>query len=138
MFIMQLNQRKEFPMGNLYYGTSPEPIRIPDRLLSHLKVVIATKLRRSESFTLSWTHVNGTPGRSTVWLQPSIPLRFVFDSAEPEQLDSQTLKNMADMANSSAGLVVAFDVDIPAAAPATAPATRASVPARRVPMRTAA
>lgn len=48
-------------MGHLYYGTTPEPIRIPDRLLSHLKVVVATKLRRSESFTVSWTHVDGAP-----------------------------------------------------------------------------
>ncbi|TLF33279.1 hypothetical protein, partial [Microbacterium sp. 5K110] len=92
-------------MGSLYYGTSADPIRIPDRLLSHLKVVTATKLRRSESFTLSWTHVDGSPGRSTLWLQPAIPLRFVFDSAEPEQLNAQILKDMADMANSSAGLV---------------------------------
>ena len=52
MFITQVNQRKELLMGNLYYGTAPEPIRVPDRLLSHLKVVAATKLRRGESFTL--------------------------------------------------------------------------------------
>ncbi|MDF2920862.1 MAG: hypothetical protein K0S70_5080 [Microbacterium sp.] len=64
-------------MGNLFYATSTESIEIPDRLLSHIKVVVTTKLRRSESFTLSWTHVDGTPGRSTLWLQPSIPLRFV-------------------------------------------------------------
>ena len=122
-------------MGHLYYGTTPEPIRIPDRLLSHLKVVVATKLRRSESFTLSWTHVDGTPGRSTLWLQPAIPLRFVFDSAEPEQLNAQTLKDMADMANSSAGLMVALDAEIPA----TAAPVRTSAPApRRSTLRTAA
>lgn len=126
-------------MGHLYYGTSPEPVRIPDRLLSHLKVVVATKLRRSESFTLSWTHVDGTPGRSTLWLQPAIPLRFVFDSAEPEQLNAQTLKDMADMANSSAGLVVAFDAEIPAATPPVrTPASRPAAPVRRSAMRTAA
>lgn len=122
-------------MGHLYYGTTPEPIRIPDRLLSHLKVVVATKLRRSESFTLSWTHVDGTPGRSTLWLQPAIPLRFVFDSAEPEQLNAQTLKDMADMANSSAGLIVALDAEIPA----TAAQVRTVAPApRRSTLRTAA
>ena len=84
-------------MGHLFYGTSTESIQIPDRLLAHIKVVVTTKLRRSESFTLSWTHVDGTPGRSTLWLQPAIPLRFVFDSAEPEALSSSTLKNMADL-----------------------------------------
>ncbi|MDI9892185.1 MULTISPECIES: DUF7882 family protein [unclassified Microbacterium] len=122
-------------MGHLYYGTTPEPIRIPDRLLSHLKVVVATKLRRSESFTLSWTHVDGAPGRSTLWLQPAIPLRFVFDSAEPEQLNAQTLKDMADMANSSAGLMVALDAEIPAAA---APVRTPAPAPRRSTLRTAA
>ncbi|MFS0793309.1 hypothetical protein [Microbacterium sp. 1P10AE] len=122
-------------MGHLYYGTTPEPMRIPDRLLAHLKVVVATKLRRNESFTLSWTHVDGTPGRSTLWLQPAIALRFVFDSAEPEQLNAQTLKEMADMANSSAGLVVALDAVIPeASVPARTPAPAA----RRATLRSAA
>ena len=117
-------------MGHLYYATSAEPIRVPDRLLSHLKVVVATKLRRSESFTLSWTHVDGTPGRSTLWLQP-----FVFDNAEPEQLDARTLKDMADMANSSAGLIVALDAEIPAATTQT----RTSAPvAHRTTLRKAA
>lgn len=117
-------------MGHLYYGTSTESIRIPDRLLSHIKVVTTTKLRRGESFTLSWTHVDGTPGRSTLWLQPAIPLRFVFDSVEPESLSAATLKNMADMANSSAGLTVDLAVQIPTAdqtlqsTPRRAPAAR--------------
>lgn len=118
-------------MGQLFYGTSTEAVVIPDRLLSHLKVVTTTKLRRSESFTLTWTHVDGTPGRSTLWLQPAIPLRFVFDSAEPESLDAATLKNMADLANSSAGLIVDLTAEIPtatasASAPRVAPARTAT------------
>lgn len=119
-------------MGHLYYGTSTESILIPDRLLSHLKVVTTTKLRRSESFTLSWTHVDGTPGRSTLWLQPAIPLRFVFDSAEPETLNATVLKNMADLANSSAGLVVDLNVEIPTSDTAHRPQpARAAAPVRR-------
>jgi len=121
-------------MGHLFYGTSTESIRIPDRLLSHIKVVTATKLRRGESFTLTWRHVEGEAGRSTLWLQPAIPLRFVFDAAEPEKLDSATLKEMADMANSSAGLVVDLEARIPEApaAPAARPTTRtAAAPSRR-------
>ena len=43
-------------MGTMYYGGSAMPIRIDDRALAHLKVVLATKLRRNESFTLSWPH----------------------------------------------------------------------------------
>ena len=122
-------------MGHLYYGTTPEPIHLTDRLLSQHKVIFPTKIPRSESYNLSWTHVDGAPGRSTLWLQPAIPLRFVFDSAEPEQLNAQTLKDMADMANSSAGLMVALDAEIPA----TAAPVRTSAPApRRSTLRTAA
>lgn len=121
-------------MGQLFYGTTSKSIQIPDRLLSHLKVVATTKLRRSESFTLSWAHVDGTPGRSTIWLQPAIPMRFVFDSAEPEALNPRVLKDMADMANSSAGLVVDLNAEIPTAeAPARAAATRGTAPAARRP-----
>jgi hypothetical protein len=120
-------------MGHLFYGTSTESIRIPDRLLSHIKVVTTTKLRRSESFTFSWSHVDGAPGRSTLWIQPAIPLRFVFDSAEPETLNSAVLKDMADRAGSSAGLSVDLNVEIPGSnnlqrrqmSPTAAPARRA-------------
>lgn len=98
-------------MAKLFYGTTPEPIAIDDRVLAHVKVVIATKLRRGESFTMSWTHAAGEPtGRSTIWLQPAIPLRFVFDSEQPESLDQNLLKRMANDANSSRGLSLDIDV----------------------------
>ncbi|KRB36731.1 hypothetical protein [Microbacterium sp. Root180] len=101
-------------MGQLYYGDTAEPIDIPDRLLAHLKVVITTKLRRAESFTLTWRHHDGdAAGRSSLWLQESIPLRFVFESAEAEQLDAGALQDMAHRASSSSGLTVDFD-DLPA------------------------
>jgi len=103
-------------MGHLFYGSSERPILIPDRVLAHIKVVIATKLRRGESFTMSWRHPDGeAAGRSTIWLQPSIPLRFVFSSAEPEMLDPALLKEYANAANSSSGLTI----DISTAAPRT-------------------
>jgi hypothetical protein len=97
-------------MGKLFYGSTSEPIEMPDRALAHVKVVVATKLRRGESFTLSWRHPDDTPrGRSTIWIQPSIPLRFVFASAEPELLDPEHLKRLANEASSSSGLTVDFD-----------------------------
>ncbi len=92
-------------MGTIFYGGSATPIHIEDRALAHLKVVIATKLRRSESFTLSWQHPEGQPpGRSTLWLHPSIPLRFVFDDPEPPELSRQWIEDLAVSANSSGGI----------------------------------
>jgi len=102
-------------MGTIYYGGSATPIHIEDRALAHLKVVIATKLRRGESFTVSWQHPDDQPrGRSTLWLNPSIPLRFVFDAPEPPELNRRWIEDLASSANSSGGIMLVsehFDVD---------------------------
>lgn len=104
-------------MAHLFYGNTTEPIEMPDRLLAHVKVVIATKLRRNESFTLSWRHpADEAPGRSTIWIQPAIPLRFVFDTVEPDSLDNAFLKELANSANSSGGLTISLDADVDAPA----------------------
>lgn len=102
-------------MGTIYYGGSATPIHIDDRALAHLKVVIATKLRRDESFTVSWRHPEDQPhGRSTIWLHPSIPLRFVFDDPEPTQLSREWIEDLANSANSSGGItLVAEHFDAP-------------------------
>ena len=94
-------------MGTIYYGGSAMPINIEDRALAHLKVVISGKLRRDESFTLSWQHPEGQPrGRSTIWLHPSIPLRFVFDDPNPTELSRSWLEELAQSAHSSGGIVL--------------------------------
>src|SRR5690349_8301357 len=100
-------------VGTIFYGGSATPIHIEDRALAHLKVVIATKLRRNESFTVSWRHPEDQPtGRSTIWLHPSIPLRFVFDDPEPAELSRQWIEDLARSANSSGGItLVAENVD---------------------------
>ena len=109
-------------MGLLYYGGTAEPVQIEDRALAHLKVVIATKLRRSESFTLSWRHPDGdAPGRSTIWLHPSIPLRFVFDEPAPPPLSAEWITAMANSANSSGGITLVPEFMLPSDAPDSAP-----------------
>ncbi len=94
-------------MGTIYYGGSATPIHIEDRALAHLKVVISTKLRRDESFTVSWRHPADQPrGRTTIWLHPSIPLRFVFDDPEPVDLSRTWIEDLANSANSSGGITL--------------------------------
>ena len=83
-------------MAKLYYGSDTAPVTLPDRLLGYIKVITATKLRRGESFTLTWSGAEDETGRSTIWLQPSIPLRFVFDSPEPEQLSGAYLRALVE------------------------------------------
>ena len=98
-------------MGTLHYGASDDAIHIEDRALAHLKVVIATKLRRQESFTLSWRHPEGDPvGRSTIWIHPSIPLRFTFDEPEPPELNGRWIEALMHSANSTGGISLVDEV----------------------------
>jgi hypothetical protein len=98
-------------MGKLMYGASLTPILIDDRALAHLKVVISTKLRRQESFTLSWVHKDGeAPGRSTIWLHPSIPLRFVFETSEAPELNPEWIKALSQTLNSTGGVSLVDEI----------------------------
>lgn len=92
-------------MGTLHYGASEILIHLQERALAHLKVVVVTKLRRNESFTLTWQHPQGgADGRSTIWVHPSIPLRFTFDEPETHQLNLQYIHALMQSANSSGGI----------------------------------
>lgn len=97
-------------MGTLVYGGA-DAIHIEDRALAHLKVVVATKLRRNESFTLSWCHPDEeAAGRSTIWLHPSIPLRFTFDEPDTPQLNAKWVEELMHSANSSGGILLVDEV----------------------------
>jgi hypothetical protein len=92
-------------VGTLYYGGFGTPIGIGDRTLAHVKVAITTKLRRGESFTLSWRHPDDQAhGRSTVWLHPSIALRFVFDDPESPEMSRDWIEELMRAANSAGGI----------------------------------
>lgn len=92
-------------MGTLFYGDAAIPIGIEDRALAHLKIAIVTKLRRGESFTVSWRHAEDQArGRSTLWLHPNIPLRFVFDEPEAPELSRAWIDELMRSANSSGGI----------------------------------
>jgi len=92
-------------MGTLFYGETGTPIQVEDRTLAHLKVAIITKLRRGESFTLSWDHTAGqSAGRSTIWMHPTIPLRFVFDELERPGLNRNWIDQLMRSANSTGGI----------------------------------
>jgi hypothetical protein len=107
-------------VGTLYYGDSGTPIGIEDRALAHVKIAITTKLRRGESFTLSWIHPEDQArGRSTIWLHPSIPLRFVFDATEAPELSRDWVEELMRSANSTGGVTLVEEhVDVETAEPA--------------------
>jgi hypothetical protein len=113
-------------MAQLYYGAETRPAEIPDHVLAHVKVLAATKLRRGESFMLTWRHgEDPARGRTSVWMQPSIPLRFVFDGPEPETLDREYLRTLAEEAMSSRGVVLEWDDEAAGTAGAGSPPEKA-------------
>lgn len=93
-------------MGRLRYDGTSEPILIEDETLAHLKIVIATKLRRQESFMMTWRPSSGTDKRATVWIHPAIPLQFGFDSADPPPVDARLVAEMMKALNASGELVL--------------------------------
>jgi len=89
-------------MGQLFYGCSSTLIELDDRVLAHLQMVVTSKLRREEKFTLSWPDDSG--GHSTIWLHPSIPLRFVFGDNAAIALNHEWMEALMVSANSNGGL----------------------------------
>lgn len=90
-------------MGVLHYAD--QSIAIDDRTLAHIKVAAVTKLRRGESFTLSWTHpASELAGRTTLWIHPSIPLRFEFEEPDSPTLSREWIENILRSSNSTGGI----------------------------------
>lgn len=90
-------------MGVLHYAD--QAISIDDRTLAHLKVASVTKLRRGESFTLSWAHPpNEIAGRTTIWMHPSIPLRFEFEEPDSPPLSREWIESILRSSNSTGGI----------------------------------
>lgn len=90
-------------MGTLFYAD--QAIEMDDRTLAHLKIAVVTKLRRGESFTLSWRHLPDEPaGRTTVWMHEAIPLRFEFLEPEAPALSRAWVEDILRSANSTGGI----------------------------------
>jgi hypothetical protein len=93
-------------MGRLIYDNTTA-IEFDDRVLSHLQVVIGTKLRRSESFYFSWSDdVAMGDGRNVIWLHASMPLRFRYDGGRRPVLNRAWIEVLMAAANSTEGLRV--------------------------------
>jgi hypothetical protein len=85
-------------MGKLIYGNNRH-LEIDDRALAHIKVVMLTKLRRSESFAFSWeNHVEAGSGRGTIWISPGVPLEFEFYGGRRPALNRSWLQLLTTLA----------------------------------------
>lgn len=106
-------------MGKLIYGAAGVEIEFDDRTLTHLQIVIAGKLRRREGFFFSWRDDPSIgDGRSSVWLDPSIPLYFKYFGGRVPSINRDWVDLLSLSANSSGGLQL---VQEPEGAPTSMP-----------------
>jgi len=99
-------------MGRLIYAPTGTQIGVDDRTLSHLKVIMLTKLRRGEGFAFSWDkNVDQGSGRNTIWCHPSIGLEFEFDGSRESSLNRIWLEELMISANSGGGLHILAEHD---------------------------
>ena len=105
-------------MGTLTYDVVYK-VDFEDRALAHLQIVIATKMRRNESFNFSWVKDPSTgSGRTAIWMHPSIPLVYEFQGSRHPAINRAWIDLLMSAANSTAGLVLLPE---PTAAAVTAP-----------------
>jgi len=105
----------EDSMGQLLYGSPPIIVEFDDRVLAHLEMVMIAKLRRDESFSLSWEDERPSVGsRNTIWINPAIPLHFLFFGSKRPVINRTWLEALMNGANSGTGLRVMHEPADPA------------------------
>lgn len=108
-------------MGTFQYGAGRCACDIDDRVLLHLQIVITTKLRRGEHFLFRCGTLDH-PCRTTYWLSPTIPIRFVYATAGRLRVNPEWLDAITGTTETNAGL---------RAMPEPASTVRRVVPAKR-------
>ena len=100
-------------MGTLQYASTR--LHFDVRMLAHLQIVIVQKLRANEGFLMSWLKtLSAGSGRTSIWIQPGIPLRFDFEGNRTPSINRDWLHTLHQSANSSTGLIVTDESGRPA------------------------
>ena len=87
-------------------------------MLAHLQLVVGAKLRRREGFFFSWRDDPALgDGRSSIWLETSIPLYFRFSSPERHQINREWLEELSLSANNAQGLFLTTEPGEPPTRP---------------------
>jgi hypothetical protein len=93
-------------MGKLTYDSTMSA-DFDDRVLAHIQLVIGAKLRRGESFYFSWRDDPQIgDGRSTIWLNPGIPLAYKYFGGRMPALNRDWIEALMSTANSATGLQI--------------------------------
>jgi hypothetical protein len=91
-------------MGKFIYDGLVK-VDFEDRLLLHLQMVIATKLRRGEPFNFTWKDDSSIgDGRTTVWMHPRASLVYKYYGSRRPEVNRAWLEALAYTASTPAGL----------------------------------
>jgi hypothetical protein len=87
-------------VGKFIYGVNGYELELEDRALAHLKIAMFTKLRRNESFSLSWqVDLEGGSGRHSIWISPASMIHFQFYGSRRPELNRRWIRDMITAAN---------------------------------------
>lgn len=93
-------------MCALIYGPGPV-YDMDDRTLAHVKLAVVAKLRRQESFLLSWPNsVDQGSGRVSLWMSPTMSLQFQFAGSRPPAINRAWVLAMLDSSHSDRGVLI--------------------------------
>lgn len=92
-------------MGQLTYGDAGVVIVFDDRTLLHIQFAIGPKLRRHEGFFFSWVDdLQHGSGRSSLWIDHSIPMLFSYGSDQRQTINKDWLELLSRSASSTHGM----------------------------------
>jgi hypothetical protein len=92
-------------MGTLIYSDIRNTIEFDDRTLFHVQLILGAKLRHRESFFFSWTEdrAHGS-GRSSLWIEASIPLRFTYSDNRRYEINHEWIEKLSRSSATPQGL----------------------------------
>lgn len=98
-------------MGQLIYGPGTV-YAMDDRMLAQVKLALTAKLRRQESFLLSWPiAADQGSGRTSLWMAPMIPLQFQFSGSRPPVVNRNWVVAMLQSSHSDRGLTIVSEAE---------------------------
>jgi hypothetical protein len=78
---------------------------LDDRLIEHLRFVISQKLRRGESFLLTWSYpAEQGSGRRSVWIHEGSVIQFRLPKPQKAPLNTEWLSALLEASHSVKGL----------------------------------
>lgn len=91
-------------MGKFIYDGLVK-VDFEDRLLLHLQMVIAAKLRRGEPFNFTWKDDSSIgDGRTTVWMHPRTSIVYKYYGSRRPGVNRAWIEALAYTASTPAGL----------------------------------